>query len=134
MDGRRPVRRGMAMPARVKVFFDGGCRPATGMETAVVTGGRTYLRRGLGPGSSMDAEWLALLHAVEVASELGLENPLFLGDALAVIAQANGSVKCPAKWAPHLSALASGAAPPRIRYLKRGQNLAGIALARLHPR
>lgn len=81
------------MPGRVKVFFDGGCRPPPhGMETAVVVKGRTYVRRDLGPGTSMDGEWLALLHAVEVAGALGLADPIFLGDALAVIGQATGTV------------------------------------------
>lgn len=118
------------MRGRVKVFFDGGCRPMPlGMETAVVVKGRAYVRRGLGPGSSMDAEWLALLHAVEIAGELSLSDPIVLGDALAVIGQANGVVRCPRAFVPHLAALRRFPAVPRIRYVKRTQNLAGIALA-----
>jgi ribonuclease HI len=34
----------MAIAGGVKIFFDGGWRPATGMETAVVVGGREYAR------------------------------------------------------------------------------------------
>lgn len=122
------------MRGRVKVFFDGGYRPAQGMETAVVVNGRTYVRRNLGAGTSMHAEWLALLHAVDVAQELGLTDPVFLGDALAVIGQATGTVRCRNEYVHHLRALAEVAASPRIRYIKRAQNLAGIALARGHPR
>ena len=115
----------------MKVFFDGGCRPLPhGMETAVVVKGQAYIRRDLGPGTSMHAEWLALCHAVELAAALGLENPAFLGDALAVIEQATGKVRCRDEYRHHLDALAQIATSPRIRYVKRSQNLAGIALAR----
>lgn len=122
------------MPARVKVFFDGGYRPAQGMETAVVVKGQSYIRRDLGAGSSMDAEWLALLHAVELANGLDLDDPVFLGDALAVIGQATGAVRCRTEYTHHLQALEDMSAKPRIRYVKRTQNLAGIALASGHPR
>ncbi len=104
----------------VKVFFDGGWRPATGMETAVVVRGQEYVRRDLGPGGSLEAEWLALLDAVRIANELGLTDPVFLGDSLAVIARARHPAAAPG--------------PVRLRHVKRTQNLAGIALARLHER
>ena len=126
------------MPARVKVYFDGGCRPLPmGMETAVVVRGRCYIQRDLGPGTSMDAEWRALISAIEIAAQLGIANPLFLGDSLAVIRQANGVVKCKGVAVEHrlrFTALCPLAALLHIRHVKRGQNLAGIALARLHPR
>ena len=122
----------MAMRARVKVFFDGGFRPSPmGMETAVVVRGQSYVQRDLGPGSSMDAEWLALLHAVAIAKELGLSDPVFLGDSLAVIGQANGTAKCRGAFVRHLEAMKAASASPHIRYVKRTQNLAGIALERL---
>lgn len=114
----------------MKVYFDGGCRPAR-METAVVVQGRTWLQPDLGPGTSMDAEWLALRHAVTIARTLGLASPVFLGDALAVIQQATMRVKCQPGYAHHLQALDG---PLRLRHIKRTQNLAGIALARLHDR
>jgi ribonuclease HI len=127
----------MAIAGRVKIFFDGGWRPASGMETAVVVHGRDYVRQGLGPGSAMDAEWLALLLAVELAGDLGLHEAVFLGDSLAVVGQANGIVRCPSEHIRHRQALAalqplSGSL--RIRHVKRSQNLAGVALARLHER
>lgn len=126
------------MPPRVKVYFDGGYRPAPiGMETAVVVGGRSYLQRDLGPGTSMEAEWLALRHAVQVARDLGLTNPLFVGDSLAIVSQANGAAKCRGAAAKHfeaLQALRAAPGPLHIRHVKRAQNLAGIALARLHAR
>jgi ribonuclease HI len=127
----------MAIAGRVKIFFDGGWRPATGMETAVFVNGREYVFQGLGPGSAMDAEWLALLQAVELAGELGLHDAVFLGDSLAVVDQANGIVRCPSDHAHHhqaLAALQSRSGKLRIRHVKRSQNLAGVALARLHER
>lgn len=126
------------MPTRVKIYFDGGCRPPPiGMETAVVVRGRSYLQRDLGPGTSLDAEWLALIGAAEIAAELGIANPLFLGDSLAVVSQANGVVKCRGMAARHrlrLTVLCPAAGLLPIRHVKRSQNLAGIALARLHAR
>lgn len=117
-----------------KVFFDGGYRPEPhGMEWAVVAGGRPYSARDLGPGSSMDAEWLALLAAVGLARELDLRSPVFVGDALAVIGQAQGKVKCPKPYLHHLRALQAieeKTGPAHVRYIKRTQNLAGIYLAR----
>lgn len=126
------------MLPRVKVYFDGGCRPLPiGMETAVVVRGRSYLQRDLGPGTSLDAEWRALISAIEIAAQLGIANPLFLGDSLAVVRQANGVVKCKGIAVEHrlrLTALLPSAALLHIRHVKRSQNLAGIALARLHGR
>ena len=120
------------MPSRVKIFFDGGCRPA-GMETAVVIGGVAHIERDLGPGTGMEAEWLALIHAADLARELGLTDPQFLGDSLAVVNQAKGDAKCRGAALRHLEAFrALAPAAPRVRHIKRSQNLAGIALARLH--
>lgn len=126
------------MASRVKIFFDGGCRPNPGeMELAVVAAGRTFLLRDLGYGTSTDAEWLALIHALKIARSLEAKDFVLIGDAAGVIAQANGTAKCRGAGLGHLERfreLASGAMPPRIRYIKRAQNLAGIALARLHVR
>lgn len=117
-----------------KVFFDGGYRPEPhGMEWAVVISGRSYFARDLGPGSSMDAEWLALLAAVKLARELDLRSPVFVGDALAVIGEAQGTTKCPKPYLHHLHALRAFEEENgrvHIRYVKRTQNLAGIYLAR----
>lgn len=124
------------MAARLKVFFDGGCRPNPGaMELAVVAGGRTHVMRDLGHGTSADAEWLALIHALEIGRATGGEFVL-MGDSASVVGQANGTAKCPRTAAVHLDRFRelAGDAPPRIRYVKRAQNLAGIALARLHDR
>jgi ribonuclease HI len=127
----------MAIAGRVKIFFDGGCRPATGMETAVVVRGRDYVRQGLGPGTSLEAEWRALILAAQVARDLGLVDPVFLGDSLAVIGQANATAPCRNECLRHFESL-TGLLPAfgkaRFRHIKRSQNLAGIALARLHVR
>jgi ribonuclease HI len=123
---------------RLKIFFDGGCRPNPGkMETAVVVRGRAYIEHDVSYGTSMDAEWRALIHALRVAQELELENFILLGDSASVVGQANGTQKCRGDNMRHLlafRALMSGVNEPRVRYIKRAQNLAGIALARLHPR
>lgn len=122
----------------MKVFFDGGCRPdPQGMELAVVIGGRSHVEQGLGSGTSMDAEWLALIAAMRQAYVRGLIGPVLLGDAAAVIAQANGTARCPPSCTRHMqlfNSLPRPAGRVRIRYLRRTQNLAGIALAKLHVR
>ena len=125
------------MHRRVKVFFDGGHRPVTGMETAVVVRGKEYVRRDLGPGTSLEAEWRALIDAVRIATELCLSDPVFLGDALAVVQPASGARRCRGASERHLQLLAAYGQRPdtlRLRHIKRSQNLAGIALARLHDR
>ncbi len=120
---------------RTKIYFDGGCRPNPGtIEIAVVVGGVAAIDRDAGTGSSMDAEWLALIAAVRLAKARGLRDFVLLGDAAAVVAQANGAVTARGGAAAHLAAFRAliGEGPgPRVRHIKRTQNLAGIALARL---
>ena len=122
----------------MKIFFDGGLRPLpAGMETAVVIVGRSFVARDLGAGTSMTAEWLALIDAARRAVALGLGGAVLLGDAAAVVAQANGRVRCPAAHAAHLAefiALRDAAGSLHVRYVKRSQNLAGVALAAAHAR
>lgn len=121
------------MPQRTRLYFDGGCRPA-GLSTAVVLRGKVHLAAHPGPGDSMDAEWLALLAAVRLAQAEGIADPVFLGDSRAVIAQATGVAKARGGAVAYLDnyrALTQGQ-PLRIRYVKRSQNLAGIALDRHH--
>lgn len=120
----------------MKLFFDGGWRPG-GMEYAVVAGGHAHVVRDLGPGSSMEAEWRALIAALRLATELRVHEAVLLGDAAAVIAQANGTTRCPVACRAHLAvfrALPRPAGRLRVRWIKRTQNLAGIALAALHER
>jgi ribonuclease HI len=116
----------------VKIFFDGGCRPG-GMECAVVLGGQARIERDLGPGSAMEAEWLALIAAALLAQERGVSDAILLGDALAVISQANGKVRVPPLCRPYFERWSTlpRTARFRLRYIKRTQNLAGIALERL---
>jgi ribonuclease HI len=122
----------------IKVFFDGGCRPNPGpIEVAVVVRGARYVYDDLGTGTNSDAEWLALIRALELSQSLGLGAVDLIGDALEVIRQANHALK--SAHAPHGHAadfmdLAGNGPPARIRWVKRAQNLAGIALAARHPR
>jgi len=123
---------------RVKVFFDGGCRPNPGrIEAAVVVRGQTYLFDDLGEGTNSDAEWRALICAVEVAQSLALTNVELIGDAVEVITKANTALRSGQArndHAPALLALAQDGRIGRVRWIKRAQNLAGIALAARHPR
>ena len=124
---------------RLKIYFDGGCRPNPGpIEVAAVVRGTPYVRDDLGHGTNTDAEWLALIQALELAQSLGETQFELIGDAAVVIDQANGVRKCRnAALQAHLdrfSALAAQNPPARIRWIGRGQNLAGIALAKRHGR
>ena len=127
---------------RLKLFFDGGCRPNPGrMEAAVVVRGAIHLFDDLGFGTNSDAEWLALIRAAELAQTMGLADIVLMGDAKEVIRQANTALRhgptakaaTPGHTARFLS-LAASLGPVRIRWIKREQNLAGIALAARHPR
>ena len=107
------------------------------MEIAVVAAGKTIILTDVGQGSSTDAEWLALIHALEVALALGLPDFVLMGDAADIVAKANGAVKCPGSALHHLErfrALSPAGTRPRVRHVRRSQNLAGIALAKRHPR
>jgi len=126
MDGRR-----------LKIFFDGGCRPNPGaMEIAVVARGQTWITHDLGHGTSADAEWLALIEAIRIARSLDEPDAVLLGDSAMVVAQANGVSKCRGEnLQRHLETfrrLAAAGPAPRVRHIKRSQNLAGIALAKTH--
>ena len=121
----------------LKIFFDGGCRPNPGqMETAVVARGMTYHRPNCGIGTNNDAEWLALIHAAEVALSIGALDVVMLGDSALVVGQANGQSKCrSAQFEAHLEKFQKLTADfnrLRIRKIPRNQNLAGIALAKTH--
>lgn len=117
----------------VKIFCDGGARPNPGqIEVAVVARGTAYFFDDLGHGCSSDAEWLALLKALDVAHSLGLPAFDLLGDNRGVIDQASGTAPCRTPAARnHLARFHAAAVlspPRRLRWLPRHQNLAGIAL------
>lgn len=118
---------------RLKIYFDGGCRPNPGrIEAAIVARGITYVYADLGHGTNNDAEWLALIAALRVAQTLDVTDFVLLGDSATVIDQANGA-KCrtPALQAHRdLFEAIGGVRPARIRRIARAQNLAGIALDR----
>jgi len=124
---------------KLRIFFDGGCRPNPGpMEVAVVARGVVHVRDGLGHGDCQDAEWLALIEAVRVAIPLGAQDVTFVGDSTMVIRQASGEGACrDARLRRHLeayTALAAAIPRVRLRHVARSKNLAGIALAKRHPR
>lgn len=127
----------MARRQRIKVYFDGGCQPNPGrIEVAVVARGAVCFFDDLGCGTSSDAEWTALRLALQVAQSLGEPDFDLIGDSLEVIRQASGaSPPGTNAAAEHLARYKDGAAkgrPRRVKWTPRGQNLAGIALARRH--
>lgn len=120
----------------LKIYFDGGCRPNPGkMESAVVARGALDHRADLGHGTSEQAEWHALLHALDVARDLGARDVLLLGDSIGIIRQAEGKVRC---RSPELHGCFEQAMKDfgrvRVRHIKRTQNLAGIALGQVRQR
>lgn len=135
--------RGQAMavfrsPRRLKVFFDGGCRPNPGpIEAAVVLRGVTHQFGDLGSGTSSDAEWQALICAMRLAQTQGLADFDLVGDAIGVVDQARAALRDRRAIHQHAAAflaLAEHVPGLRIKWIKRQQNLAGIALAARHPR
>ena len=127
--------KGIQRSRRLKIFFDGDCKPNPGrIEVAVVARGATYFFDELGCGTSNDAEWLALLEALRLAQTLGEHDFDLIGDSAHVIGQANGFFKCESQQAlehhSRFKKAAASAPPSRIRWIARTQNLAGIALAR----
>lgn len=123
----------MVAGALTKVYFDGGSRPNPGpIHVAAVLRGSVHLRPDFGEGSSGDAEWLSLLHALEVALAAGETDVILLGDSASVIDQAKGSAR-PRVELPlqtRFANLAGRFETLRFRLIKRSQNLAGIALER----
>ncbi|WP_238560128.1 reverse transcriptase-like protein [Sphingomonas sp. Mn802worker] len=122
----------------MKVFFDGGLRPLpAGMETAVVIAGEASVARDLGAGTSMEAEWRALIAAARLVVARGLGPVVLLGDAAAVVAQANARVRASATHREHMATfdeLRGAHGAMRVRHIRRSQNLAGHALAAGHVR
>lgn len=118
----------------MKIFFDGGCRPNPGpIDVAVVMHGQAHVRAGVAVGDNNQAEWLALLFALEVASEAGVADAVFVGDSALVIAQARGRWPCRSEHLrPYLQAFQTRAntfSRLRLRQVARTRNLAGVVLA-----
>jgi ribonuclease HI len=118
---------------RLRIYFDGGCRPNPGpIEVAVAVRGEVHFHDDLGSGTNTEAEWNALIKAAELASRLGAGPFELIGDSLGVITQANGKAKCRGDRAIELRAaylhLAATIPELHLRWSPRSQNLAGIAL------
>jgi len=118
----------------MKIFFDGGCRPNPGLiDVAAVVGGTEHVRLGIATGDNNEAEWRALLYALDLAIEAGAAEATFLGDSVLIIEQARGRWPCrSAHLQPFHSAFhARSQAVPRLRlrHVPRSRNLAGIVLA-----
>lgn len=133
MNRKAPVR-----ASRTKIYFDGGCRPNPGpIETAVVLRGVAHIHDDLGEGSNSDAEWLALICGVRLLRSLDLGQVTLLGDAAEIILGANEALRTGQARPGHAATfleLAIEVPGLRVRWIRRAQNLAGIALAARHPR
>ena len=120
------------MRRRLKIFFDGGCRPNPGpMEAAVVIRGQAHFFDDVGTGSNTEAEWQALFCAIALARTLGDQDVVFLGDSLEVTRQAHCTLttgQAGSDQAAVFRSLLAQYRPGRIRWIKREQNFAGIAL------
>jgi ribonuclease HI len=104
------------------------------MQTAVVARGVTHHRPAIGHGSNTDAEWRALLHALEVAQMLRISDVVLIGDSAFVIGQASGSAKPNPDYQAYLTEFIARTAAftrVRLRQIGRAHNLAGIALERI---
>jgi ribonuclease HI len=117
----------------MKIYFDGGCRPNPGpIDIAVVMRGQSHVRTAVAAGDSNEAEWLALLFALELAAGAGVDDPVFIGDSALVVEQARGGWKCrSAHLKPYLAAWRTRAAAfgrLRLKQVARSKNLAGIVL------
>lgn len=135
---RPPPARCSVSERPLKLYFDGGCRPNPGMmETAVAARGKVWHRAAIGHGTNDQAEWQALLDALDVANELGASDIVLLGDSALVVAQATGTLTPRAAFAAVYACYLERSAAftrVRIRRIRRTQNLAGIALQRNWPR
>lgn len=87
-------------------------------------------------GDNNQAEWLALLFALEMAEAQHASDVLLVGDSQLVIHQASGAWRCRSdQLAPYLAAFSQAAGTftrIRLRHVPRTKNLAGIALTRRH--
>mgnify|MGYP003335677710 CR=1 FL=1 len=88
--------------------------------------------------SQPSAEWLALRYAAAIAIAAGASDVLFIGDARTIVEQALGRWACRSpQLRPHRDAwlqARKGFDRVHVRHVPRSKNLAGIALARRHPR
>lgn len=104
------------------------------MELAVAHRGLVHFRDGVGCGDNNEAEWLALLFAVELAIAQGSADVVFVGDSSVIIQQAAGIWPCRStQLRPYHAAFQEAAAHLgrfSLRQVPRSKNLAGIALAR----
>lgn len=117
----------------MKIYFDGGCKPNPGqMEVGVVFDGSTKHHDQYGHGTNNQAEWLALIWAMGLAEEQGLQDITLIGDSKLVISQAQGIWKCNQ---PELRAFLQAFQERRktfrsveLVHVRRHLNLAGIYL------
>lgn len=124
-----------ADPHRVTFHFDGGCKPNPGpMHAAVASRGQVWFHDDLGTGDNNEAEWRALLLAMDKAATQACTHIRLVGDSALVVAQASGRQPCrSAHLQPYLAAFREASAAfvrVQVRHVPRTKNLAGIALAR----
>lgn len=79
----------------MKIYFDGGASPNPGpAEVAIVSeDGSIMSHQMIGVQTNNEAEYIALLVAMETALKLKLKNVEFVGDSMLVVMQSKGSWK-----------------------------------------
>jgi len=120
-----------ASPAAWQVWFDGSAHPnpgriGIGVLLAGPQGQRVEISRRAGHGSSGDAEYLALIAALEKAVELGLQEVLLYGDSQVVVQDVLLAPGSGARaLAPHrerVGALLAYLPQAQVRWLPRHRN------------
>ena len=101
----------------------------------MVARGRIYIKREQGEGTNDDAEWMALLYALDIAREQGASDALLVGDSMLVVKQASGAWPCRSsnlqRHVADFRAKSQAFDRIRIRHVRRTHNLAGIALEKM---
>jgi ribonuclease HI len=122
----------------ITIYFDGGCRPNPGeREIAVVFAcADPYLcyHDFVGPGTNNEAEFLALLWALDLSWQAGFTDIHVCGDSSLVVrgASGQGEIRAP-NLLPYLAeytALQKKFANILLEWVPRERNLAGIYLER----
>lgn len=115
------------------VYFDGWSRgnPGPSGIRYVITKDGKVVAKGkeeIGIRTNNEAEWTALIRALEKARELGAKDPIIRGDSQLVIRQINGHYKTSPKFQTYkelAKEMMQTLGHCRVEWVPREQNLAG---------
>ncbi|NJO63619.1 MAG: reverse transcriptase-like protein [Richelia sp. RM2_1_2] len=112
-------------------YFDGGLSrlDATSVMEVAVVCAKSKEKFLFHQGTSNEAEWIALLTAVETAIEQHVKDPIFIGDSQLVVEQAKGNWQIKAvhlyKYKYILDCLSDKFTNMSFKWVPRKNNLAG---------